>query len=404
VKVKIWKASLLLIVIFMLSAATSARAATLTTIIPSPTIDQTSVLYANGYIFVSGYTGGDIEVISDATNAKVADIQVYLGAPYGLAYDSNKGEIWAATTGGAAAFSDVPPFNSVANVTDTNGFELAAFDAKTGEVFMAFNGPITVISDNTNTVTATITQSVDGIVDDSAKGEVFASQYLDESGLSTGNVYVISAQTNTVTATIALTGVPGSLVYDSGKGEIFVQNSLPTYNLGGASPFNLQVISDSTNKVVATVNLSASDIFGDMAYNANKDELYMNSRAYLNATIITISDKTNSVLGTINDNGTSAGGIAYDSATSSIYAVNYEGDAAGYLGSVAVISDPSSSSSVSNPTPTVTASTGTSSTAIPTSTPKVPEFSNTVLPLVAAAIATVTLFAIVATKKKTVPK
>ena len=385
-KREIWKVvGLLSIIVFMLSTAASAHAATLTTVIPSSTIDQTAVVYANGYIFVASYFGDNVEVISDTTNTQIASLQVPLGAPYGLAYDSVKGEIWIATSGGACAISDSPPFNSVVNVTDSIGFVQAAFDAKTGEVFMSFNGPIIVISDSSNTVIANITQSVTGIVDDSDKSEIFASQYLDESGLSSGNVYVISAKTNTITATIPVTGVPGGLVYDSGKGEIFV-----------AVGSTIQVISDSTNKVVDTINLQA----GMMAYNPNKGEIYSST----GSSLAIISDKTNGVVETVNINGTLsyAGGLAYDSGTSTIYAVNSEGSETGTLGSVAVISDPSSSSSSSSPasTPTSSTSTGTSASASPATSPTVPEFSGVALVSVAAVLAIVTMCAVALTVRK----
>ena len=41
---------------------------------------------------------------------------------------------------------------------------------------MSYNGVIAVISDSSNTIIANVTQSVTGIVDDSAKSEIFAVQ------------------------------------------------------------------------------------------------------------------------------------------------------------------------------------------------------------------------------------
>ena len=119
-----------------------------------------------------------IQVISDSTNNMVTDITAltqYAGAPFNLAYDSVKGEIWVADATGAYAISDATN-QVVANVSDTNGLETAAFDPNTGEVFMSYNGVIAVISDSNNTIIANITQSVTGIVDDSAKSEIFAAQ------------------------------------------------------------------------------------------------------------------------------------------------------------------------------------------------------------------------------------
>ena len=85
-----------------------------------------------------------------------------------------------------------------------------------------------------------------------------------------------------------------------------------------------------------------------MAYNPDKGEIYIND----GTSVAIISDKTNSVVGTVNINGTvsSTEGIAYDSGTSTVYAINNPGSLAGYMGSLAVISDASGSSSGSSPT------------------------------------------------------
>ena len=410
-KGKIWKAvGLFSIVIFMLSVAASAHAASLTTTIATY-VTPVGVVYdpAMHEIFVSNYDSDSIQVISDSTNQQVADISAaltqYPGPPYNLAYDSAKGEIWVAASTGVYAISDATN-QVVANVT-TNApaswgtLTQAAYDPKTGEVFVSysdFTGAYTpyiqVISDSSNTVVANLTQAaITGIIDDSAKSEIFASQYLDSSGLSSGNVYVISAQTNTVTNTISLGGIPGLEAYDSVKGEIFVANSIWNSSAPGGYSYVIDVISDSTNKIIATITVPASVFSGPMAYNPDKGEIYIN----VGASVAIISDKTNSVVGTVNTNGTISAteGIAYDSGTSTVYAINNPGSLAGYMGSLAVISDPSSSSSGSSPTPTATSNTGT-----PTSTPKVPEFSSPALALIAAAFAAATLCTVAFARKK----
>ena len=179
-KGKIWKiVGLLSIVIFILSTAASVHAQSVTTTIATQ-VTPVGIVYdpAMNEIFVSNYDSGDIQVISDSTNTQVADITAltqYAGAPFHLAYDSVKGEIWVADATGAYAISDATN-QVVANVTANQGFENAVFDPKTGEVFMYYNGAITVISDSTNSIIANISQSVTGMVDDSAKSEIFALQ------------------------------------------------------------------------------------------------------------------------------------------------------------------------------------------------------------------------------------
>ena len=355
-KGKIWKLfGLVLIMIFMFSTAASVHAASPYLITAIPTgIDPVGVVYdpVKSEVFISSNIGGDIRVISDSTNQQVADITAltqYAGAPYNLAYDSGKGEIWVADSTGAYAISDATN-QVIANVT-TNApsswgtLTQVAYDPNKGEVFISysdftgFSTPyIQVISDSTNTVIANITQAVTSIVDDSAKSEIFASQYLDSSGLSSGAVYVISTNTNAITATIALSGTPGVEAYDSGKGEIFVASSAWNSTAGVYVPV-VQVISDSTNKVVTTIDLPSYNAVGPMAYNPNKGEIYIN----YGTMVAIISDSTNSVVGTVNTNGTvvaGGGSIAYDSGTGTIYAINYAGSTeTGAPGSVAVISD-----------------------------------------------------------------
>ena len=145
-KGKVWKIlGLLSIVIFMLSIAGSVHAQSLITTIATD-VTPVGVVYdpAMHEIFVSNYNSGTIQVISDSTNTLVTDITAltqYAGAPFNLAYDSVKGEIWVADATGAYAISDSSN-QVVANVSDTNGLETAAFDPNTGEVFMSYNGNI----------------------------------------------------------------------------------------------------------------------------------------------------------------------------------------------------------------------------------------------------------------------
>jgi hypothetical protein len=137
-----------------------------------------------------------------------------------------------------------------------------------------------------------------------------------------------------------------------------------------------------------------------MAYNPNKGEIYINDLT----SVAIISDSTNNVVGTVNTNGTNtytgATGIAYDSGTSAVYAINDGGSTEGFMGSLAVISDPSSGTSTSSPTSAPTSSTGTSTSTGSTSTPKVPEFSNAALTLIVAAMTATALCAVALTRKK----
>ena len=400
-KIKIWKLlGLLSIVIFMLSIAGSVHAASLITTITTD-VTPIGLVYdpAMHEIFVSNYDSGTVQVISDSTNTVVDDItalaQYSAGPPQYLAYDSGKGEIWIADGTGAYAISDATN-QVVANVTNIisswGTLWQIAYDPGTGEVFVncnTFTGVgspyMQVISDSSNTIIANVTQAGSlfasgSFVDDSAKSEIFAA--------GTNDIYVISAKTNIVTNTIPISGTPGEFAYDSGKGEIFFINSV--YNSSAQNNYSnvLQAISDSTYKVMATIDLPTS-VEGAMAYNPNKGEIYIDD----GTAIAIFSDSTNTLVGTVNTNGT-AGTIAYDSGTSTVYAINNEGSTAGFMGSLAVISDPSSGTSTSSPTPASTSSPSTSSSTGATSTPKVPEFSSAALVSVSVAMIALTVSAV----------
>ena len=101
----------------------------------------------------------------------------------------------------------------------------------------------------TNVVRAAITQLAtppsvpvgsgpEWVAYDSGKGEVFVPNNGD------GTVSVISDSTDTVVATVTVGQYPVGIAYDASMGEIFVTNS-------GAN--SVSIISDSTNQVVATI-------------------------------------------------------------------------------------------------------------------------------------------------------
>ena len=78
---------------------------------------------------------------------------------------------------------------------------------------------VSVISDATNAVVATVTVGIScRFAYDSGKGEVFVVN----SGADT--VSVINDVTNTVVATVNVGGNPQGITYDSAKSEVFVAN------------------------------------------------------------------------------------------------------------------------------------------------------------------------------------
>ncbi|MDE1828653.1 MAG: YncE family protein, partial [Candidatus Micrarchaeota archaeon] len=192
-----------------------------------------------------------------------------------------------------------------------------AYDSGKGAIYVTNYGAstVSVISDNTNTVTATIPVGTNpyGVAYDSGKGAIYVTNY----GAST--VSVISDNTNTVTATIPVGAGPIDVAYDSGKGAIYVTNY-------GAS--TVSVISDNTNTVTATIPVGAGP-YG-VAYDSGKGAIYVAN--YGASTVSVISDNTNTVTATI-PVGAGPSDVAYDSGKGAIYVTNYGAS------TVSVISD-----------------------------------------------------------------
>ena len=176
-------------------------------------------------------------------------------------------------------------------------------------------------------VTSTITVGFAplGIAYDSAKGEIFVGNAGSPGGFNvtsqagTNTVSVISDSNNKVVATIDMGAPAGNVVYDSGKGEIFV------IAYGGSK---VSVISDSDNSIVANVTVGTYP--NGLAYDSAKGEIYVCNGG--DGTVSVISDSTNTVVATINV-GSNPKGAAYDSAMGEIFVTN------GNSNTVSVISD-----------------------------------------------------------------
>ena len=234
--------------------------------------------------------------------------------PLGVAYDSGKGEVFV-TDSNCPSY---PPCGqgNVSVISDGTNKVVAtipvgswpggvAYDSGKGEVFVANFGSnnVSVISDASIRVVATIPVGIDpsGVAYDSGKGEVFVtSEY--------NSVSVISDATNKVVATIPVEGGPDGVAYDSGKGEVFVTNG--NYN-------TVSVISGTSNSVVATIPVGSYP--WSVAYDSGKGEVFVANQVSNNVSVI--SDATNKVVTTIGV-GTEPDGVAYDSGKGEVFVIN----------------------------------------------------------------------------------
>jgi YVTN family beta-propeller protein len=285
-----------------------------------------------GEMFVADNSANLLDVISAATGSILATVPLVY-PPLGLVYDSARGEVFVADGGNVAVVSDVT--NSVVANVPVGGSPIGlSYDSGKGEIFAANEGSnvVDVISDSTDKVVTYITieiglQSVYplGVAYDSGKGETFVSDVGYNS--AAGNVTVISDSTNAIVATIPVGPDPDGVVYDRARGEVFVVNDglLPGQNQSADS---VSVISDSTNSVIATVPLDAAvgpyipeDLpqISAPVYDANLGEIFVPNAGSGNVSVI--SDATNSVVASVPVGGVPVCG-ALDSSTGLVWVVN----------------------------------------------------------------------------------
>jgi hypothetical protein len=283
-KTRSWKILCLFFVLLCVWSPVSLVRAS-STLAPSSTVSvpvPATMAYDSGkgeifgqYNSISG--SGIVEVISDSTNKVVANITEGTAAGYigDVVYDSGKGLIFAAYGNGKASGQGATPLISV--ISDSN------------------NTLVTTISWNTpGNSQYNWPMQPTGMVYDSGKGEIFVSD------LSDGGVFVINDSSYAIVATIGVETSAGKMAYDPALGEVFVAN----HN-------QVSVISDSTNKVVANISVSATSLVYDP-----KGEVF----AYNGNAISVISDSTNQVLTTITGITGGSTSIAYDSTKGEIFA------------------------------------------------------------------------------------
>ena len=246
-----------------------------------------------------------------------------------------------AICGGLASVESVhASIGLVSTVTVGTYPEDVAYDSGKGEVFVAAGGALWVISDINNTVVSTIPtrEGPFGVAYDSGKGEIFTAN-MGHVGSAFDNIYsvsVISDTTNSVVATINIsgTGELGYVAYDSDKGEIFVTS------INSIQPGTVTVVSDETNTIVA--NITVGVLPGGMVYDSGNSEIYVVNTG--SDSVSVISDSTNSVVATIPVK--SPGSLAYDPGTG--------GNGSIYVTSEGSVSIPASISVISDQTNTVT--------------------------------------------------
>ena len=217
---------------------------------------------AKGEVFVADFSSPAVAAISDATNAVAATVEVpglnnpgfHLSpSPQYVAYDSAKGELFVSNLYGNCITVISDATNTVVTTIDLGNDSTEQRTSAGYPVELAYDSPRARYSW-------------------SSRGDTTISGSYDASA---GFVSVISDTTNTVVATIPLGDFPSAIAYDPAKGEMFVaeDGAIPSsVSASNTAHGQISVISDTTNAVIANVTVGP---FPDgIAYDPAKGEMY----------------------------------------------------------------------------------------------------------------------------------
>ena len=219
---------------------------------------------AKGEIFVANAGSGTVSVISDS-NITPSPTAVPTTVPTAVPSPSPvpSSVPTPAPTVVPTPFTQVPSPAVVANVPVGNAPFGVTYDSAKGEIFVTNvnDDTVSVISDNSNTVIATVPvgENPQGLAYDSGKSEIFVANLASNQAAS-GVLSVITDSNNTVVATVPVGDAPEGVTYDSSKSAIFVTNFFDNRTAGGYFSDTVKVVSDSYPLAAPLVTSSHSTL------------------------------------------------------------------------------------------------------------------------------------------------
>jgi YVTN family beta-propeller protein len=306
-----------------------------------------------GEMFVSAYT--NLYVISDATNGLEATLTC-TWAPNcswtSSAYDSSRGEVFAGffndTEGAVALINDSTDqlVKTLPSGEDTPS--VGAYDQGAGEIFVTDSraGNVSVVNDSTDEPVVTIPMVLSPIAlsYDSGRGEIFVlSNVPDNSPCTSTYLNVFTESTEQLVAIIDIgTSFPAQgypqIAYDSGKGEVFVPFTPCLIGIGGTNAGNaveyVEVISDSTYRVIASIRMGTDTETGGLTYDGRLGEVFATNSQLGNVSVINdTTDQVQAIVPVMSRSSGAPYGEAFDSGTGQVFVANFG------AGNVSVISD-----------------------------------------------------------------
>ena len=284
-----------------------------------------------GEIFAASPGSRNLSVISDSSNEIVSVAALNMSVE-GLVYDSGTSQVFAAGyyctffyfgyclgTAGLVQVVNDTTYRVVANISVDNVPRGMAYDPTQGEVLVPIGGmnQVAVINDSTDTVVANVTVGTQpwAVAFDGATDQAYVANN------QSNNISIFAGGTNLPVANVAVGTGPVAVAYDPDVGAVFVANS-------GSS--NVSVIADATDEVTASIPLNGSPT--SLAYDPATQEIFVGwSHGSYFGNVSVISGATDRVVANVTL-GDPVDGLAYDGGLHELFATD------NYYGYVVVIS------------------------------------------------------------------
>jgi len=233
-----------------------------------------------------------------AANASGVGSTIPVGSnPNFMAYDSTDNKMFVVNTGSGSVTAINAATNAVLATIKVTKPNDIIYNPTNNEVYVVSeNLHVIAISGSTDKVVKSIPVQVDDFYQDLAYDAANGNVYV--ASANPGSVAEISSSTNAIIATIKTGSHPQHLLFDAANNNMYVSVGTSISGLHPKSPY-VDVISSSTNKVVATIPLSESpgsypDAF--LAYNPANQEMYQSDDV---GHMYVISSSTNTLLTTL---------------------------------------------------------------------------------------------------------
>jgi YVTN family beta-propeller protein len=239
--------------------------------VAAPSAQGGSIAYdaGKGELFVSVARWDNVSVISDQTNTVVKVIPVGV-SPGGLSYDPSQNEVFVPNYDSANVSVIADSNNTVVASIPVGGYpKQSAYDPGTHSIYVTnyFNN-VSVISDLTDTVTATVvigpagfSDLSEGLVDVPSAEELFVA-------LATSQMVVINDSNSSVATHVSVGQSPFNPAYDAAEQEVLV----PDYTANTTS-----IISVANETVVQTLPVGGFPYAA--CYDSGTGEVFVADRA-----------------------------------------------------------------------------------------------------------------------------